>query len=129
MNYNRNKYISFFRLGVGEFPIIGPHFRILDMSSRLNIQFFLRNPCLQSDLIISFTQKRKISSTDQRESRFLIVHITIIHLQFILACSAAIFPIPAHVPWRSFVHTFWSALLFFAYLSDSMMSSHDRNTR
>ena len=47
---------------------------------QLAIQFFTRNPNLQSELTNSFTQRRKLRKTNLRESRFLIVKFLIIRL-------------------------------------------------
>ena len=50
------------------------------MSSWRYIQFFTRNPKLQSELPNSFTQRRKLRKTNLRESRFLIARFLIIRL-------------------------------------------------
>ena len=56
---------------VWDFLIFGSNFGILDMSSWLYIQFFTRNPNLQSEFTNSFTHRRKLRKTNLRESRFL----------------------------------------------------------
>ena len=72
---------------VWEFLIFGSTFWILDVSSWLYIQFFTRNPNLQSEFTNSFALRRNLRKNNLRESRFLIVRFLIICLHRIQKLS------------------------------------------
>ena len=112
----------FFGARVQKFLIFVSNSRILDMSSWLYIQFFTRNPNLQSELTNSFTQRRKLRKTNLRESRFLIVKFLIIRLHRIFGPNLR-FP----DTWRCALGGFLHAEFDFAVKNNKFLQLNLKN--